>query len=825
MMRIVRYVIPIIVLLVWMLISPAPALALLPQHAGFGCLGCHNLHGGGGGALLGEANSESTCLSCHGPLATATEVTIHDPNGHLSGNLGYITCLECHNPHNNDRLNANGGTNIKLIGVVYDFNDTNVPRTYLTSPQIREEAPLPAGLGTLREVVFETSPADWSRSGDGLGLCNACHGATHNVGEDCAACHAHNDSFIGKGCTGCHDGTGAGALSVSVNSPHATNVIFSATGDTFLCEDCHTGHGAGTIEIPNNTTVGINYGSNGESGIALGSAVATGATEAEICWNCHNSYGVSEWGTNTQISTGSSSYNYGSANSGSGIGWYADTTVGSEVGATWNSANFGYKTGTIQSTHSVDGTATTPGLDPVDNIRCSYCHDVHDLNSLASDSSSGKPYLRGTWMGNPYKEDGAPQSGTTYTANTSNDFGPVPRADNSTSMEMGGYWIDQNTTDTPTSLGWTADSSSALCALCHGSNTDGTWDLIGSGSGNDIDNLNEFDFNELGNAEAANVSWVGTNGHSNAVLGGTGLQEVNIFSEAVRKPVDGYCGPNGADDNDGNAANDDGYCAGYPDMAYQQFSDETNVRGFGLRGHIMEGEGFYVDPNVRVNQPYAYTDYAWGATVDETTPDSQYHQFSCSKCHNPHASRLPRLMITNCLDIEHNTWDDAPVGVRNGTEVQISGSGNGNNGTFNAVGMAINGNTPVMLFTNNTLNTNESGGFTVTIDPGGSNEIYTEGSNNTFEIETSVNIGGTNYDIVYDDLNKESTLGRYIVGRRTPPKGVDNKSGSQIYDDNDDVQLAYATSAQNCHRYEDANNDGDGIDPGDEEGWNTVTPW
>ena len=36
-----------------------------------------------------------------------------------------------------------------------------------------------------------------------------------------------------------------------------------------------------------------------------------------------------------------------------------------------------------------------------------------------------------------------------------------------------------------------------------------------------------------------------------------------------------------------------------------------------------------------------------------------YHQFSCSKCHNPHASRLPKLMITNCLDIRHNTWDDA----------------------------------------------------------------------------------------------------------------------------------------------------------------------
>jgi len=30
--------------------------------------------------------------------------------------------------------------------------------------------------------------------------------------------------------------------------------------------------------------------------------------------------------------------------------------------------------------------------------------------------------------------------------------------------------------------------------------------------------------------------------------------------------------------------------------------------------------------------------------------DTTYHQFTCSKCHSPHAGRLPRLMRTNCLD-------------------------------------------------------------------------------------------------------------------------------------------------------------------------------
>ena len=48
-----------------------------------------------------------------------------------------------------------------------------------------------------------------------------------------------------------------------------------------------------------------------------------------------------------------------------------------------------------------------------------------------------------------------------------------------------------------------------------------------------------------------------------------------------------------------------------------------------------------------------------------TSVNADYHSFSCSKCHNPHASRLPRLMITNCLDTKINTWDDQYTGDGN----------------------------------------------------------------------------------------------------------------------------------------------------------------
>ena len=90
-------------------------------------------------------------------------------------------------------------------------------------------------------------------------------------------------------------------------------------------------------------------------------------------------------------------------------------------------------------------------------------------------------------------------------------------------------------------------------------------------------------------------------------------------------------------------------------MAYL---DQGNVglAGGGYRGQD-SNSGQY-NPQLTAGQPYAFNAYDWGATVDGTTTDQMYHQFSCSKCHNPHASRLPKLMITNCLDIRHNTWDD-----------------------------------------------------------------------------------------------------------------------------------------------------------------------
>ena len=50
----------------------------------------------------------------------------------------------------------------------------------------------------------------------------------------------------------------------------------------------------------------------------------------------------------------------------------------------------------------------------------------------------------------------------------------------------------------------------------------------------------------------------------------------------------------------------------------------------------------------RVHQSVA----GWASTAGGNAGNAM-HAYTCSKCHTPHTSRLPRLMVTNCLDVTH----------------------------------------------------------------------------------------------------------------------------------------------------------------------------
>ncbi|MBW6510959.1 MAG: CxxxxCH/CxxCH domain-containing protein [Desulfuromonadaceae bacterium] len=480
---------------------------------------------------------------------------------------------------------------------------------------------------------------------------STCHGTTATPAwdsaevVDCVSCHNFNGS------TPAHVTDPAAGVTLP-NNGWATDPM---SGN---CTYCHlAGHPSGTpadtVLIPNNSFVGINYSGGG---IHLRTDIGGRgpySSEAEMCWGCHDSNSISEWGDNNKALTGGSPYNYGTVNSGTSAKWI----VSPGVGATWSSgkAAFAYKTGAIQSTHSTSpagssavtlNTAVTPkryqeNVDAVANLHCSNCHDVHDMNRAPNDAATGSPYLRGNWMGNPYEEDGAPQAGKTYTAYTYNithsyaastiGFGPVPRG-GINYTELGGYYIDENnvvpgtgettrTAATNPTAAWTLQNSAGLCILCHGDNVDALDQQTG-------ENL-----------------WLGTNGHSNSALGGTGVYAANIFDYTHGRPVPS---PN-------TTLSSEGFTNRIPNMANQRGAEVAgdNYFVYGYRLKTWNPQTHSLN-----KEPIDALAYDWGVTVDAATTDKWYHQFSCSKCHNPHASRLPKLMITNCLDITHNTWDD-----------------------------------------------------------------------------------------------------------------------------------------------------------------------
>jgi hypothetical protein len=456
------------------------------------------------------------------------------------------------------------------------------------------------------------------------------------------------------------------------------------------CTWCHfAGHPTDDVDgtaliLPNNPQVGITYKSGGihlrkQPGGADGTHISY-PTQAELCWGCHDEPGndVSEWGVDSVplnnsaiLPANTHKYDFGyvdDSNWTTAIWSSAYSFLGNESATPY----FEYKTGAIQSTHSTNITYGNSAVlfsggqyvespDDVADLQCHNCHDVHNMNFAKADNMTGPPYLRGSWLSNPYREDGAPRgpnesggSGNTIFVNVEpvalKGFGPVPRA-LTLYNKIGGYQIDQNNghVSGPPTKGWVAQTAGGLCLLCHGA--DG------------VDGMDQEKSEDL---------WItaGKNGHSNSALGGTaaGLEVTNVFSFSDRNPVGGapleYLGDYGTVAGTTNSR------PGNPAMGYvnavgiHSVTFETSYfRGDGFRSNWGFGwEQLYTSPDVTPIADFPFQYFDWGVTQDSITVNKGYHAFSCSKCHSPHASRLPKLMITNCLDTKQNTWDDQWAG-------------------------------------------------------------------------------------------------------------------------------------------------------------------
>jgi hypothetical protein len=581
------------------------------------------------------------------------------------GAFGGLSCGACHSggvkPASESGAHAaHGATSSALVGGQSNWSECNS-----CHPDVDYD-----------EFSPSNSHNDTNRDMGGAESISYSEAARNNVTGYCASvsCHGGGDTpgwnLSGLGCGVCHTGSGGaqGPGAVGADAPHATNTLPGSPS----CESCHfTSHGtraSGTIPINwDSRTMGTDYTADGKIYLK---PQGGSTNEAETCWNCHTSNSVSEFSLNSSDNKLFGAYNVGYLTGGP-----------TYAAGKWNSDNFAYKggasNGTMRSTHMTGLSSVTPPdstpshLDSVsgameDDIRCASCHSVHRVWGAGgaavaqTTDHSTTHYLRGTWVSNPFPEDGAPQTGGNAAwaqGSRAETTGKVPRAPDTDGSapnnEMGGWQIEQNNPGA-----WNDATSYAtyggLCEKCHSSSS--LW------------------------STSAN-SWTGHKGvlaDQAKFPGGTGN---NFFDTSLRG---------------GAGTWDDG------DMAYASTTNASATRDTsnsyigGLRNGRDDGantvgvDGFataddsdmaVADPEV-TGVPLNYADGAvTSVTVDSGTMQDNFHNFPCSKCHNPHASRLPRLMITNCLDVARNTWDidynpslwipTAPPAVKNDPDVEL----------------------------------------------------------------------------------------------------------------------------------------------------------
>jgi cytochrome c553 len=458
------------------------------------------------------------------------------------------------------------------------------------------------------------------------------------------------------------------------------------------------------------TRLGISYGTGG---IHLGGTSTTGSTEADICWSCHGADAdMNEWGYNSYTSSGSSITqptlaiqfvdNLGTTGTSFNYGWLYTSGAFSAMTGDWTNNDSGgafrrdgYQhdptrlSRQIFSVHSANVAETTDSrarvssvakvpsggtvtrgtganLEKKSEIRCSYCHDVHNLNravnpfGAGNDNASGRPFLRGSWMGNPYPPDMPPLSGYSYPTGTgSGASGPTnwgnrfvsyqgtgagatpftaatPRlyayvpgggATGTEARKMkGGFFIDNNSGNP--NVGRNSQSTYGICALCHGTD------------------INGMDYYTNSSLEL----WLGGNGHSNSVLGGTGSVKRELFDADRNASGGGILGQQ-MEQQDGVNVNQWGKPLNNGDAPW-----------FSLYGGPQPCDGNGADCPQRNSGWYGGTAGSttrggnYASWYGGTTPMTNAHLFTCSKCHSPHATQLPALLVTNCLDKAFSNW-------------------------------------------------------------------------------------------------------------------------------------------------------------------------
>jgi predicted CXXCH cytochrome family protein len=181
---------------------PGSTEALNPWHGD--CSICHSVHGSPGQALTNEAVVEVLCLSCHGPGGTAVTVEVHTNTSGSSYPNFRMTCMDCHNPHDN-MLNCFAGINLKSVG--RKITGATYARISTPNSGIREVVFESRGSSVGDDTLHSFADNDEDNNGTYDGACEVCHTLTrfhhnnssgnhnHQTGRTCTNCHNHDNYF------------------------------------------------------------------------------------------------------------------------------------------------------------------------------------------------------------------------------------------------------------------------------------------------------------------------------------------------------------------------------------------------------------------------------------------------------------------------------------------------------------------------------------------------------------------------------------------------------------------------------------------------------
>ena len=615
------------------------------------CYDCHASHGSLNNALVLDS----------GPIEGTSSLAVTAYN---QGSRPYNDLAVCGGCHDTGLSATAAGTRVEGLSPVDPFNS--------------------AGTGSLHASAGVADTMT-SSTRNCLNANGGCHASPHDPAVPCATCHAPG----GSGPTVVWPSGNASGKTTAYGSHlgalRADN-LSTITDWTRQCDKCHSGH-SGPVRVPmpptswsdpsgrlSGTNMATRLGLDSyapDGGIGLGGSATTGSTEADLCWGCHDAQTpapVSEWGFNTKTSPAgfpvvlaTAPGNFPTAHDGTSdtvnAGHiYTDNTYTIRT-SDWTTGYLMNEYDTllrrrIASVHAAsfdpagqsssvaanvrsDNTVerTFPVLENKSYIRCSYCHDVHDLNRAQSDTAAGKPFLRGSWVSNPYPPELPPRAVGTLMNGVAYAYPSGAPRNIITSLygrERGGYFIDQNS-------GWPTDnpamnslpSTAGLCTLCHGTN---------------VDTMKFYTGSTLWRAGMVN-------GHSNSTLGGSRLTPSDIFSGNR-----GYsCGMGQQMCAGGNPCLDGPYGSCYP--AGCVCCTVTNDGWYGgvnppNVGACVGGTGDYANW------------YGTGTIGGAQGANSMAHKFTCSKCHTPHAAALPALLTHNCVDTTLGTPSNNPQDLR-----------------------------------------------------------------------------------------------------------------------------------------------------------------